>query len=346
MTTEMKPGPAAKTASKPVAPRKVKKAVITAAGRGTRQYPASSAVQKEMFPLVDADGLAKPVIQIIGEEAIAAGVEELCIVTQPGDEEQYRQYFKAMNEETLKAFKGKDWAIEAGRKLQEFGERLRFVAQDQPEGYGHAVFQARQFVGDDPFLLMLGDHIYITASGDGGNCATQLIRKHEEAGMEAMSAVQATPSHLLHLFGTLKGEAIDPAKGIYRVDAIHEKPTEPYAAERLRTQGLPPGLYLCHFGMHVFPPAIFDAIEHHIRNDLREKGEIQLTNAQEYMRTHLVKGYGACTIEGQRFDTGIPYGLMESQLALALAGKHRAEIVEAIARLLAEQLHSLAKKQG
>jgi UTP--glucose-1-phosphate uridylyltransferase len=98
--------------------------------------------------------------------------------------------------------------------------------------------------------------------------------------------------------------------------------------------------------MHVFPPAIFDAIDHHIRNNLREKGEIQLTNAQAYMRTHLVKGYGACTIEGQRFDTGIPYGLMESQLALALAGKHRGEIVEAIARLLAEQLHSLAKKQG
>lgn len=79
---------------------------------------------------------------------------------------------------------------------------------------------------------------------------------------------------------------------------------------------------------------------------MREKGEIQLTSAQEYMRANLLPAgtYGACTIEGQRFDTGIPYGLMESQIALALAGTHRGEIVEAIARLLADQLRSLAKK--
>ncbi|MCC7408292.1 MAG: NTP transferase domain-containing protein [Phycisphaeraceae bacterium] len=322
---------------------KVRKAVITAAGRGTRQYPASSAVQKEMFPLVDADGLAKPVIQIIGEEAIAAGVEEICIVTQPGEEQQYLHYFKRMSLETLKAFKGKDWAIEASEKLQDFGDRLHFVAQDKPDGYGHAVYQARKFVGDEPFLLMLGDHIYISANHE--NCATQLIQKYESAGMAAMSAVQATPSKLLHLFGTLQGEVIDPAAGTYKVQAIMEKPAEDYAARNLRTPGLPPGLYLCHFGMHVFPPQLFEALEHHIKNDIREKNEIQLTSSQEYMRTQILKdSYAACTIEGQRFDTGIPYGLMESQIALALAGKHRSEIVEAIARLLAEQLQSITKR--
>lgn len=324
---------------------KVRKAVITAAGRGTRQYPASSAVQKEMFPMVDRDGLAKPVIQIIGEEAIAAGVEEICIVTQPGEEQHYRDYFRRMNDETLRAFKGKDWAIEASEKLHDFGQRLHFVSQDSPEGYGHAVYQARKFVGDDPYLLMLGDHIYISANGD--TCATQLINKYNNSEFEAMSAVQATPSHLLHLFGTLRGEVIDMARGIYRVSAIHEKPSEEYAAANLRTVGLPPNLYLCHFGMHVFPPAIFEAIEHHIRNNIREKNEIQLTSSQEYMRETLLgdgERYGACTIDGQRFDTGIPYGLMESQLALALSGKHRSEIVEAIARLLAEQLASIARR--
>jgi len=331
---------------------KVRKAVITAAGRGTRQYPASSAVQKEMFPLVDADGLTKPVIQIIGEEAIAAGVEEICIVTQPGEHLQYMHYFKRMSTETLNAFKGKQWAIEESEKLQDFGDRLHFVAQDRPEGYGHAVYQAKDFVGDEPFLLLLGDHIYITAASDGANCATQLVRRYEQTGAQAMSAVQPTPSHLLHLFGTVKGEALDNGgeANLYRVSAIQEKPAEADAAQHLRTVGLPPGLFLCHFGMHVFPPAIFDAIGHHIDQDIREKNEIQLTNAQEYMREHLLKdegeapGYAACLIEGQRFDTGIPYGLMESQLALALAGKHRDQIVEAIARLLAEQLHSLAKR--
>ncbi|NUP99904.1 MAG: nucleotidyl transferase [Armatimonadetes bacterium] len=326
--------------------RPVRKAVITAAGRGTRQYPASSVLQKEMFPLVDRDGLSKPVLQIIGEEAIAAGVEEICIVTQPGDEEAYRQYFQRMNDTELRAFRGKDWAILQSEKLQEFGERLTFVPQHTPEGYGHAVFQARDFVGDQPFLLMLGDHIYISADRGGRNCAKQLIDKYHTAGREVMTAVQMTPSKLLHLFGTLRCDLLDPVQGLYQVEAIVEKPSEDYAAAHLRSNGLPPCSYLCHFGMHVFPAAIFEALEHHLANDLRERGEFQLTSSQEYLRTALLPAgqYGACTIDGQRFDTGIPYGMMESQIALSLAGVHRGEIVEAIARLLAEQLESVARR--
>ena len=334
---------------------RVRKAVITAAGRGTRQYPASSAVQKEMFPLVDRDGLAKPIIQIIGEEAIDAGVEEICIVTQPGDESHYRSYFQRMNDETLKAFKGKAWAIDAGERLHAFGERLTFVSQDSPEGYGHAVYQAREFVGDEPFLLMLGDHIYIAGSGATGNCAAQLIEHHRHSGAKATSAVQATPASSLHLFGAIQGAPIEghdhrdveaDSAGLYHVKSIYEKPTAEYAASHLRTPGLAHHSYLCHFGMHVFPGAIFDALAHHIDNDIRERGEIQLTSSQEYMRTQLLKenDYAACTIDGQRYDTGIPYGLMESQLALAMAGTHRGEIVEAIARLLASELQSLSKK--
>lgn len=325
---------------------KVRKAVITAAGRGTRQYPASSAVQKEMFPLVDRDGLPKPVLQIIGEEAIEAGVEEICIVTQPGDEAVYRQYFQRLTNDDLRNFRGKDWAILESEKLQEFGERLTFVAQDSPQGYGHAVYQARAFVGDEPFLLMLGDHIYISADRDGANCARQLIGKHAAAGRAVMTAVQTTPAKLLHLFGTLRCELLDPRHGLYGVEAIVEKPSEEYAAEHLRSNGMPPGMYLCHFGMHVFPAAIFEALAWHIDNEVRERGEFQLTNAQEFLRTKLLTpgDYGACTIDGKRFDTGIPYGMMESQLALALAGVHRGEITEAIARLLAEQLQSIARR--
>ena len=325
---------------------KVRKAVITAAGRGTRQYPASSAVQKEMFPLVDRDGLSKPVIQIIGEEALAAGVEEICIVCQPGDEQIYRQYFQRMGHEELRAFRGKDWAILESEKLQEFGERLTFVPQESPEGYGHAVYQAREFVGDEPFLLMLGDHIYISADSRGRNCAKQLIDRYILGGLQVMTAVQVTPGRHLHLYGTLKCELLDAVNSVYRVDAIEEKPGEEYAAQNLRSSGLPPGSYLCHFGMHVFPAAIFEALDYHIANNIRQKNEIQLSNAQEYMRTQILPAgqYGACTVDGQRFDTGIPYGLMESQLALALAGTHRAEITEAIARLLAEQLQSVSRR--
>jgi UTP--glucose-1-phosphate uridylyltransferase len=205
------------------------------------------------------------------------------------------------------------------------------------------VYQARQFVGDEPFLLMLGDHIYLSAQQR--NCAAQLIDHYNAASFQAMSAVQPTPSHLLHLFGTLKGKPVEGQEGLYQTQAIMEKPDPDYAQQHLRSPGLPAGQYLCHFGMHVFPAAIFDALEYHIKNDIREKGEIQLTSSQEYMRTELLKeSYGACAIQGKRYDTGIPYGLMESQIALALAGRHRSEIVEAIARLLAEQLQSISKR--
>src|SRR3954453_3111184 len=228
---------------------KVRKAVITAAGRGTRQYPASTAVQKEMFPLVDRDGLTKAVIQIIGEEAIDAGIEQICIVTPPGEERQYREYFRRMDDTQLRRFRGKDWAILESEKLGAFGERLIFVEQHTPEGFGHAVYQARQWVGDEPFLLLLGDHVYISDIKD--RCARQLIKVYEQYMLDSVTGVQPTIERQLHLFGTIKGQPIDANKGIYRAEKIVEKPTIEFAREHLVTPMLPAGNYLAHFGMHI-----------------------------------------------------------------------------------------------
>jgi UTP--glucose-1-phosphate uridylyltransferase len=314
---------------------KVRKAVITAAGKGTRQYPASTAVQKEMFPMVDRDGLTKPVIQIIGEEAIDSGIEEICIITQPGEESLYRDYFKRLDDDMVKSFRGKDWAILESEKLGAFGERLHFAEQHSPEGFGHAVYQAREFVGDEPFLLLLGDHVYISDVKD--RCARQLIKVFEQYLLEAVTGVQPTLEKHLHLFGTIRGNPIEPARGIYKAELIIEKPSIERARAELVTPGLPAGNYLSHFGMHVFSPRIFDSLEYLIKNDLREKGEIQLTAAQEHLRQNSEK-YWCVVTQGQRYDTGIPYGLMETQLALALNGVHRTEICEAIARILAMQV--------
>jgi UTP--glucose-1-phosphate uridylyltransferase len=315
---------------------KVRKAVITAAGRGTRQYPASTAVQKEMFPLVDRDGLTKPVIQIIGEEAIESGIEEICIITQPGEEPLYRDYFKRLDDQMVKAFRGKDWALLESEKLGAFGERLHFAEQHTPEGFGHAVYQAKEFVGDEPFLLMLGDHVYISDVKD--RCARQLIKVYEQYMLDTVTGVQATVERLLHLFGVIQGDPVDPNKGIYRAGLIVEKPSVETAREKLATPGLPAGNYLAHFGMHVFSPRIFDSLEYLIKNNLREKNEIQLTAAQEHLRQQAGGKYWCVVSQGQRYDTGIPYGLMETQLALALNGTHRTEICEAIARILAMQV--------
>src|SRR5882724_1124790 len=174
---------------------KVRKAVITAAGRGTRQYPASSAVQKEMFPLVDRDGLTKPVIQIIAEEALDAGIEEVCIITSPGEERFYREYFRRLDGDDVKAFRGKDWAILQSEKLGAFGERLHFAEQKTPEGFGHAVYSAKEFVGSDPFLLLLGDHVYISDIKE--RCAKQLISVYERYMCDAVTGVQPTIEKLL-----------------------------------------------------------------------------------------------------------------------------------------------------
>src|SRR6476619_5124380 len=314
---------------------KVRKAVITAAGKGTRQYPASTAVQKEMFPMVDRDGLTKPVIQIIGEEAIDSGIEEICIITQPGEESLYRDYFKRLDDDMVKACRGKDWAILESEKLGAFGERLHFAEQASPEGFGHAVYQAKRFVGDDPFLLMLGDHVYMSDVKD--RCARQLTKIFEQYMLETVTGVQPTLERQLHLFGTIRSAPVDANKGIYRAGLISEKPSIEVSREQLVTPGLPAGNYLSHFGMHVFSPRIFDSLEYLIKNNLREKGEIQLTAAQEHLRQNAEK-YWVVITQGQRYDTGIPYGLMEKQLALALNGVHRVEMCEAIARILATQV--------
>src|ERR1700742_1006424 len=216
---------------------KVRKAVITAAGRGTRQYPASTAVQKEMFPLVDRDGLTKPVIQIIGEEAIDSGIEEICIITQPGEEKLYRDYFRRLDDQMVKSYRGKDWAILESEKLGSFGERLSFAEQHSPEGFGHAVYQAKDFVGSEPFLLLLGDHVYISDIKD--RCARQLIKVYEQYMLDAVTGVQPTVERLLHLFGTIRGTAIDASKGIYKAELIIEKPSIELAREKLATGGLP-----------------------------------------------------------------------------------------------------------
>ncbi|MGZ3472649.1 MAG: sugar phosphate nucleotidyltransferase, partial [Isosphaeraceae bacterium] len=141
----------------------ITRAVITAAGRGARQYPASDTVQKAMLPVVDRDGLTKPVLQIIAEEALESGIEEICVVSAPGDEAVYRDHFRNYAANLRSAFKGVEWAEEQARRLFDLKQRLRFSVQPEPQGYGHAVWCAREFVAGQPFLLLPGDHLYLSA---------------------------------------------------------------------------------------------------------------------------------------------------------------------------------------
>ncbi len=316
---------------------RVRKAVITAAGRGTRMYPATITIQKEMLPLMDRDGITKPSIQVIIEEALDSGIEEVCLVVNRHNRSQIESHFKPLPPEEMRLFKGKDWALLQSAKLQQYASRLTIVEQPSPVGYGHAVWCAREFVGNEPFLLMLGDHIY--TSGTEKRCARQIIDVFEKYGV-GVSAVQQTPSELLHLFGTVRGKLIQENPRVYDVDHIFEKPPVEYAETNLRVEGLLWGMYLCFFGMHAFNPSIFDSIQHAIDHDLRENGEFQLTSAQERLRVSGER-YVAFEAVGERYDTGIPFGYAQTQAALAVNSVYREQMLAELVRMLAVPSHTV-----
>jgi UTP--glucose-1-phosphate uridylyltransferase len=300
----------------------ITKAVITAAGRGARQYPASDTVQKAMLPLVDRDGLTKPVVQIIAEEALESGIEEICIVTAPGDEAYYRRHFEAYAATLQSSFRGVEWAEAQTQRLAELERRVRFCVQETPEGYGHAVWCAREFAGGSPFLLLLGDHLYISRSQL--RCARQLLNLASEEGCAA-SAVQATREHLIHQYGTVSGKRLHSRPDVWVIDEILEKPTPTLAELRLQVSGLRAGHYLCFFGMHVLTPAIFDLLDDLVRRDVREAGQIQLTTALQTLAAR--EKYLALETKGTRHNLGVKFGVVETQIALALAGIDREQML-------------------
>jgi UTP--glucose-1-phosphate uridylyltransferase len=308
---------------------KVTKAVITAAGMGTRHFPATRTLQKELMPLVDRDGTTKPTIQLVLEEARESGIEEFCVVVSPQGEERFREHFQGFTPEQEARFGGRSWALAEAERLADLSQRITYVTQEQQEGYGHAVYCARDFVGADSFLLLLGDHVFI--SGTKKPCSRQVLDAYS-AYQAPISGVQRTGEDLLHLFGALTGRIVDADPYVYEVSEIKEKPDQDYAEEHLRTPGLRRGEYLCFFGMHVLPPAIFELIEHHIRHNIRERGEIQLTNALEMLRQQT--RYLAAEVDGDRLDMGVPFGYIQTQLALALNSPARRRVLAALPSLL------------
>ncbi len=292
---------------------RIRKGVITAAGRGTRQYPASKTVQKELFPLVDVDGFAKPTVQFLAEELFASGLEEVCIVANPANIEPMRRHFL---EPAPASVAGKDWAEALSQSLAAMAEKLTFVVQETQDGYGHAVYQAREFAGGEPFLITLGDHVYL--SDTDIRCAGQVMDAFNQYGA-SVTSVSYAPEAELHRYGTLTGPRLpDTQPPVYEIQALVEKPTVEYARAHLRTPGLPGDRYLIHFGIHAFTPAIFDCLAHLIENNQRERGEIQLTSAQILLMER--ERYLACEVAGARYDMGVPEGLIETQIALALRG--------------------------
>jgi UTP--glucose-1-phosphate uridylyltransferase len=308
---------------------KIKKAVITAAARGERLYPVSDTIQKAMLPVVDTDGLHKPVLQIICEEAFSSGVEEICVVCAPGDDERYRNAFALLRENLLKSFKGIDWAKAEAEKLDHLIAHLQFVEQKEPKGYGHAVHCAKGFVGNESFLLLLGDYLYVSYLKNK-RCAAQLIELAEAENC-AVSAVNPTIEHQISRYGTLTGKHVANQDGVYQIEKIIEKPSLSTAELELQTPGLRAGYYLCFFGMHVLTPTVFSLLEKQL--DSNTANVLLTPSLQDLAST---EKYLALEVKGRRYDLSRKHGLLRAQIALGLAGEAHDETLTTMVELLAE----------
>jgi len=307
----------------------IKKAVVTAAARGERLYPVADTIQKAMFPIIDVDNLHKPVIQIIAEEAFASGIEEIAIICAPGDGERYKAAFISLKNNLIQSFKQVDWAKKEADKIDHFLANAVFIEQKEPLGYGHAVYCAKDFVANEPFLLLLGDYIYVSAIA-GKKCAAQLVQLAIQEQC-SVSAVNPTIEHQITKYGTLTGKQVVGQSGVYNIEKIIEKPALNTAELHLQTPGLRMGYYLCFFGMHVLTPIIFNFLEKQIENN---NSPILLTPAlQELAET---EKYLAVEMKGNRYDLSGRTGLLKAQIALGLAGEAKAETLSTLVEMLAE----------
>ena len=294
--------------------RRVRKAVIPAAGFGTRLFPASKAMKKELFPIIDRDGRAKPAIMAIVEEAISAGIEEVCLIVQSGDRELFEEFFGApLRVENFNKLSQVDQ--EYCQYLLDLGHRVTFVTQDVQEGFGHAVLCAREWVKDEPFLLMLGDHLY--ASDNETPCARQLLDVYDRVG-HSVVGLKVTPAAQLHNFGCVTG-VWQEQDGVLSVTAFYEKPDILYAREHLHVHGMEADLFLTVFGQYVLTPTIFNYLEENITHNIRERGEFQLTSCLDKLRQE--EGFAGYVLKGQCFDIGVPAAYRQTMIDFA--GAHR-----------------------
>jgi UTP-glucose-1-phosphate uridylyltransferase/mevalonate kinase len=285
--------------------QKVRKALIPAAGFGTRLFPATKATKKELFPIIDRDGVAKPAILLIVEEALDAGIEEVIIIVQEDDLDEFRALFNT--QVSIENYnKLPRHFQEYSQRILDMGRRVRFVAQQAQEGFGHAVYCAREAIGEEPFLLMLGDHLYRSYSE--WSCARQLLEAYQQHGTSIVG-LRRTPEEAIGNFGTVGGVWIEENR-LLNVTEFAEKPTVDYARTNLRVPGVQDEEYLTVFGQYIIKPQLFEFLEEHIANNVRERGEFQLTSALDRVRRQ--DGFMGLVIDGKRYDIGLPEYYLET----------------------------------
>jgi UTP--glucose-1-phosphate uridylyltransferase len=270
-------------------PQKVRKAVFPAAGLGTRFLPATKASPKEMLPLVD-----KPLIQYVVEEAVASGIESVIIVTGRGKASIEDHFDVSFELEKLLEERGKQEELKAMRAISEMA-RISYVRQQEALGLGHAVLQARDLVGEEPFAVMLSDDIIDSETP----ALRQLLDVYEKYDAPVVAVFQVE-GEAISRFGVIDGEQVED--GVYKINDMVEKPAFKDAPSNLAI-----------IGRYVLTPEIFDEIEKTTPGAI---GEIQITDA---MRSLLKKRpFYAVRFKGTRYDAGDKLGFLIATVEFAL----------------------------
>jgi UTP--glucose-1-phosphate uridylyltransferase len=286
---------------------KVRKAIIPAAGLGTRFLPAMKAMPKEMLPIVD-----KPTIQYIVEEAIESGIEDIIIVTGKGKRAIEDHFDNSFELEQSLMEKGKLELLHEVQKSSKMVD-IHYIRQKEPKGLGHAVWCARKFIGNEPFAVLLGDDI-IQAEKP---CLQQMIELYEQRG-NTIIGVQSVSDSEVHRYGIVDGVQVNDR--LNRVSSLIEKPSKELAPSNLAIMG-----------RYILTPKIFEILSN---QDIGTGGEIQLTDAISKL-TDFETVY-AYNFEGIRYDVGEKLGFIKTTIEFALQRddiqhdliKYLAEIVE------------------
>jgi UTP--glucose-1-phosphate uridylyltransferase len=279
----------------------IKKALITVAGPDQRNLALQT--------LVDRDGMRKTVLEILINEVQQAGIEEIGIVIQSSDLEVYKSI---VNNDS----------------------QIQFILQDKPRGYGYAILCGASFIGNDYFLHLVGDHLYVNRSEKP--CAKHIVEIAVK-NKSSVSAVTSTRESLIPNYGTVGGHRIHPTNDLYQIDKVIEKPTPTLAEQKLIIHGLRAGHYLCFLGMHVLSPIIMELLQQ--KSDETGDSRFGLSEALNELATK--EQYLALEKNDLRFDIGSTYGLLKAQLALGLNGIDRDLIQSELLEFFAIQNTSL-----
>ncbi len=282
---------------------KIRKAIIPVAGFGTRMFPETHFVRKAFLPVIDENGMVKPVIMYMLEECVNAGIEDIYLIIGEDEEEEYKKYFDFefddafMNRLSVKV-------REYYKTIYQIGQKIHFVIQKDKRGFGHAVYQAREFLNEEPVLLLLGDFIY--KSNLDISCVRQTINAYNKSGGKAIVSVQRIPLENSKSYGVIHGRFREDRPYLMEVDQMVEKPDLMTTKESL----LVDGECFATFGIYVLTNEIFAHLEKQVIKveEKIAKGElwreVDITDALEYLAT---KGeLIGVDIDGTSFDVGLP----------------------------------------